>query len=864
MKGTRTLAARHGRARRRGSSTWIAIGVLAPWLGACVAPASFEVDRPAVISAGDLHYSREVERSEAGLPIGNGRTGTLVWTEPDRIRLQVNRVDVFARNASVTRGEECDWAGGCAFVDIITGEETLPADDTEQRLSIYDALATVEGDGLSARLFTWSERDVIVVEIDDQRAEPAPIELELRMLRLPVVHQEDLVASSMVRYEDGVLGLEQTFDALQHHCRSAVAVDVVGAEASVRRVSNQAWRLTTSPAGGRVTFLIASAATLEADGDVALDARRQLEEAKQLGFEGMLQSHREHWRRFWERSVITAHSDDGEADLLQEYWTWTMYVMGSSSRGAFPPKFNGMIWSTDGDTRRWGSQYWWWNTQILYRGLLAANHPELMQPLYDLYGGMIEGARTAAREQWGSEGVFIGETSDYDGLEALPEDIARELRELLLGQKGYDETSPAFREFAQQRNGYNARWNWLHHMSTVPFSWVTHIVFSGAQVAWHHWRHYQYTLDEDFLRERAYPLIRGLAEFYRNFPNLVLEDDGRHHLHLLNDQELLWGTRDAHNELWAMRGMLTTAIEASKLLSVDAELRLEWRKLLESLTPAPRSTDADVIPGSYYPHPSGRPVWALGRHPCGKVEGLSSDTIVRPCVDYDLWSLESVDEELTRIAIDTYEADPMRLEALSDRRGYSLSELPLSAAALGRADDVRVILPDHLRRDLLPNRFSLEDGVQAQSIEPIATVATATQLALLQSRPASGRSYPVIRLFPAWPREWDASFELAARHGFIVRSTMKDGEITLVEIESQLGGRCRLRNPWGKGPVLLRRDGRSAESLRGSLLVFNTEPGETVGVSGLVGRAMVGGQIFYDEPSPQVPTHRPRQVELRR
>jgi len=804
--------------------------LLVSCLAACRAPAQPALDRAAIVSAGDLHYTRQVERSEAGLPIGNGRVGSLVWTEPDRIRLQVNRVDVFARNASATVGEESDWAGGCAFVDVITGANSWPADSTEQRLSIHEALATLTGDGVSARLFAWPERDVLVVELEDRRARPEPLELELRMLRAPLVRQADLEARSRLHSPNGHLLLEQSFRANAHHCSSAVAVDVVGAQASARQVSETAWRLTTSATRGPVSFLIASAASLDAAAEVASEAHEHLLAARRLGVDGLLDEHRAHWRRFWERSYVRAHSEDGDADLLQEHWAWTLYIMGSSSRGRFPPKFNGMLWSTEGDTRRWGSQFWWWNTQILYRPLLAANHPELMQPLFDLYGGMLPGAREAARQQWGSQGIFIGETSDYDGLEPLPEDIALELRELLLVRRPYEETSQAFRDYAQERNGYNARWNWLHHMSTAPWSWVTHIVFSGAQIAWHHWLHYQYTLDEDFLRERAYPLIRGVAEFYRHFPNLVREEDDRLHLVHLNDQELLWGTRDPHNELWAMRGMLATALTASRILGLDAELRPAWQSLLDELAEVPRSSDHDVVPGSWYAHPSGRPVWALGRLPCGKVEGLSSDNIVRPCVDYDLWSLESEDAALTRIAQDSYESDPMRLKALGGEHGYALSELPLSAAAMGRADDVRVILPDHLRRGLLPNRLSMEDGEQAQSIEPIATVATATQWALLQSKPGATGGAPVLRVFPAWPREWEASFELAARGGYVVRSEMAAGEIQFVELDSAVGGTCRLRNPWGTATVQLVRNGREAESRSGALLVFDSSAGETIRV----------------------------------
>ena len=38
-----------------------------------------------------------------------------------------------ARNASATVGEESDWAGGCAFVDVITGANSWPADDVNVR-----------------------------------------------------------------------------------------------------------------------------------------------------------------------------------------------------------------------------------------------------------------------------------------------------------------------------------------------------------------------------------------------------------------------------------------------------------------------------------------------------------------------------------------------------------------------------------------------------------------------------------------------------------------------------------------------------------------------------------------------------------
>ena len=86
-------------------------------------------------------------------------------------------------------------------------------------------------------------------------------------------------------------------------------------------------------------------------------------------------------------------------------------------------------------------------------------------------------------------------------------------------------------------------------------------------------------------------------------------------------------------------------------------------------------------------------------------------------------------------------------------------------------------------------------------------------------------------LFPAWPKEWDAEYSLLARGAFIVKSSITGGRIHHVELLSQVGAQCRLRNPWGEREVTLMRDGKKGETLSGSLLKFATRKGETVVVS---------------------------------
>ncbi len=79
-----------------------------------------DIDLRAVVSRADLHYAEPATRSEEGMPVGNGRMGSLVWTTPDALKFQINRVDVFGCDAATVSFPEADsdYAGGCGYVDI--------------------------------------------------------------------------------------------------------------------------------------------------------------------------------------------------------------------------------------------------------------------------------------------------------------------------------------------------------------------------------------------------------------------------------------------------------------------------------------------------------------------------------------------------------------------------------------------------------------------------------------------------------------------------------------------------------------------------------------------------------------------------
>jgi len=802
-----------------------------------------------LVSRADLTYTQAVERSEEGLPVGNGTMGSLIWTTPSSLKFQINRVDVYANNSYTTSFNRRDWdyAYGCGFVDIDFvdfGEDVFNNEKTLQHLSVYDGLATVKGNGVTAEVLAWHKQDVMAIKVTDHRKNPTSIRANLRMLRhiaksfpgqsaeyrirkSSVVKTKNHTATSRLHIRNGRIILTQQFEEGDYYCGSAVAIAIIGRKSKARIANVTEARLAARPGAGSLTILIASSASFERNDDIIGAALAKLDAAAAEGYDGLVKSNKSWWHDFWTRAFVHLHSDDGEADIVEQHYTYFLYLMASSSRGKLPPRYGCMIWSTEGDLRHWGSQHWWNNVSFYYHGLMPANRLELMDPMFAMYSGMHDSCATAARQQWGSKGIFIPETVFFDGLAKMPEDIAAEMRELYLFRKPWSERSQRFRDFAFASHPHNGRWNWKNYGKWEQGRWVytdkgqgpcghcVHLLSPGAKIAYLFWQRYEYTLDEQWLRERAYPMIKGVAEFYRNYPNLRKAPDGKYHIYYVNDNESFKGYRqDTMDEVAAMRGILPVAIRASEILGIDGELRSYWRDLLVNMVELPTVRDSQT----------------------GRLRFYSD----RPFYTYDLFTLETKDEEMVKLADATFMPGGVK----PDKTIHILSRACLSAATLGRSDLIKMMLPNYIRclspqtdfcyyeqtgmTGALANRMTLREGVNAIGAQRLGLVCDALHLALCQSVPAGPAQNTVIRLFAAWPRAWDAEFTLLCRGGFLVTSSMRKGDIEFVEIYSQADAECRLRNPWPKKRLTIYRNGKAWKDTDGSSLVkFPTVKGES-------------------------------------
>jgi len=793
------------------------------------------VDFKTLISKSDLVYDSPVKTTEEGMPVGNGVMGTLVWTTPSALHFQLNRVDVFANDETSHNFYErnTDYCGGVGSLDIDFPDydEVFKGNEFHQKLSCYEAMVITEGKQVKTETFVWSNGDVMAVKIQDNRKKLSVL-VRLRTLRLPVTIKGDHQAISTLEAKGkDRMTLIQTFSEGNYICKSAMAVAVAGADAKVEQINDTEMILTIESMGkGEFYIFVSSAATFDKNFDVDADALSKLTKAELDGYDSMLISHKQWWKTFWEKSLVNLHSNDGIADDVMANYNYFMYIMGSSSRGEYEPKFNGSLWTTAGDKRQWGSQFWGANQSCYYNGMFPANRTELMQPFFKLYSRIYPSLKKAAEQQWGSKGIFIPETICFSGLEELPEAIAAEMRDLYLERKPWTECSSEFMQYAATKMPYNSRWNWkkddgwkdgVWHFSDKgggAFGQVTHIFSRGAKIAYQFWMQYEYTQDKEWLASQAYPMIKGVAEFYRNFPNLKKEQDGKYHIRYVNDNESVWGGHNTVEEISSMMGIFPVAIKAATILNVDANLRKAWTEVLTNLSPLPLSSD--------YPELLNQPVTFV-RSLFPVIQGPAShipDTNTMPVWFFDLVTLESTDQTMMQIARNTYNAY-FRNGIDKDISIGILSKLPVIGTQMGYKDAARYLIPSQIYYNgtVMRNRLDLSEGTQTTNVQRLGRVADALHNALCQSIPAKPGEETVIRVFPAWPEEWDAQFTLLCRGNFLVTSSFQKGTVEFVEIKSQAGKKCEVRNPWSGKKVIIYQNGKYFKKTKDALIGFSTK-----------------------------------------
>jgi hypothetical protein len=138
----------------------LAFASLLLWATAGTAGSLMAVNYKNLVSRADLDYNEPASRSEEGMPVGNGRMGSLVWTTPTELKFQINHVNVYGINCETNSFpiRHTDYASTCGYLDITFvdyGDDVFVASSFRQHLAVYEGLMTSQGKGITARVLAW-------------------------------------------------------------------------------------------------------------------------------------------------------------------------------------------------------------------------------------------------------------------------------------------------------------------------------------------------------------------------------------------------------------------------------------------------------------------------------------------------------------------------------------------------------------------------------------------------------------------------------------------------------------------------------------------------------------------------------------
>ena len=497
-------------------------------------------------------------------------------------------------------------------------------------------------------------------------------------------------------------------------------------------------------------------------GDSDKRAVEVVRRSRAQGVERLLKEHAAWWDDYWKVSALSIPDS-----RLENLYYAEMYKLACSTRpDGWPITLQG-LWTLDGRMPPWSGDYHLdMNVQESVWPIYTSNRLNLGLSLYDFFLACLPRFQKNCREFFGFDGAWSG---------------------CALGPKG------------ARVHGYPPTEFWPGN---------------GAWLAHQYWLHWRYSMDRDFLRDKAVPFMKP---FLRTYMNLLEEEkDGRLHIPLSSSPEYHEGslrawTSDPNCDLFLIRFLARSLLEADEILDLNDPEAGRWRETLGRLvdyhsdeTGLKISRDMSLdFSHRHHSH-------LMGIYPLdllGPEDGEETRDLVRRSFEH--W-------RRTGTMMWTGWAFPWA-SCIASRAGYpNMSWAMLDMYANG------FITPSTLHVNGDYRQF----GYSQWTYEPMTLEAGfASAAAMMEMLLQSHRG--IIRVFPALPDAWqDAAFiGFRAEGAFLVSAVMRDGEVGRIEIFSEAGGPCRVKNPFS-GPAVLASDPtREAREISGHILSFATEKG---------------------------------------
>lgn len=720
----------------------------------------------------NLKFDAIPDRWDRGIPLGNGMIGALVWQKEGKLRISIDRADLWdlrptaeidkytyqwAYEHRLTGDWDTVWKVADEPYDRDPAPTKLPGAAMEFDISNLGKVRSVELNLTSAICtIKWMNDAVFRIFVDAtapliryhwQGADIGP------RLIPPVYVSENSTSGNQVvggadlqrlGYENGKIKVAK----------------------SSMVYTQKAWGPLTYQAA--VAFRsgngVASITSHYTDNIRTVTASRIVKKSIPTSFDDGAVAHKQWWLQYWSRSSIKLPDTQ-----LEKQWYLEMYKFGAASRPGSPPISLQAVWTADnGKLPPWkGDFHNDLNTQLSYWPAYSSNHLEEASVFTDWLLENTPYFRQYTKRVFNTDGINVPGVATLRG---------------------------------REMGGWH-----MYAMSPTVSCWL----------AQHFYLQWRYSMDRNFLAAEAYPWISSAASHIEQTTLLV---NGIRRLPMSSSPEF----HDGNKEAWFLHMTNYDIALCRYVFKIAAELAGELGKVQEAThwetvageLPVLDTDDAEgltVAPGFPY-HESHRHFSHLmAFHPLG---------LLRFDDDNDRAIIQKSIKNLEKQGTDWW-------------CGYSYSWLGNMYARMKEGDKAAGALRTFASCFCSTNSFHLngdqcKKGYSKYTYDPFTlegnfAFAAGIQEMLLQSYAG------YIEIFPAVPVEWkDISFtDLRAEGAFLVSAKKENGIATGFRVSAEKAGKAIVSLPF-RTYVIRESSGTKAEASKDNMLEISFEAGGVI------------------------------------
>lgn len=704
-------------------------------------------------SPNDLHFDTLSKVWDEAIPLGNGMVGALIWEKEGRLRFSLDRADLWDLRPMANLATP-EWKFRWVY-------DQWKKDDYKPVQDLFDvpydknpAPSKIPGAALEFDISSLGPVEAVHLYLESAICE---VKWENGVRLLTFVHATEPFGWYRFEGLEAALGLELIPPAYNLDKESDVESPVTGQD--LRRLGYPEGKVAKTDQAisydqegwGGFKYQVNVTKDLNAgvmqgawsissefpEGEKMPTAEAQNKEIIVAGVAASFETHQDWWQAFWDKSAIQVPDS-----ILQKQWYLEQYKFGSAARVGAPPISLQAVWTADnGKLPPWkGDFHHDLNTQLSYWPAYSANH--------------LEEEIGFINWLWEQQDTFKKYTKGYFETEGI--------------------NVPGVSTLTGQPMG-----GWIQYaFGPTVSAWLGH----------HFYLHWRYSMDRDFLEQRAYPWIKEVAVFLEGISELT--EEGQRKLpissspEIYNNSRKAWFGETTNFDLALIRWTYEKAEELALELGEIEEAK-KWANILTQWPALLVDEESGLMFGQGVPYTSSHRHFShlVGYHPLG-------------IVDFSKGIADQKDIRNTIATIDEIGSDFWT--------GYSFSWLGgLKARAFdgeGAAKALRIFATSFC----LPNSFHANGDQSGKgyskftyrpfTLEGNFAFAAALQEMLIQSHTGS------IHLFPAIPEDWkEISFDQLRTEGaFLVSANKENGNLVSVQIESEKGGLLKLKNTFSK------------------------------------------------------------------